>query len=148
MRNRKKTFSLQSAPFIECTGTMLMHPCLCLRYARASLTNSQDLCPRGIVLLANCAICPMGKIVRVGLKTGAERSLLGTWLRIITVQTGVMRRCMMMEEASTVLLNYNMQPQMFAVCFSQRGPFAHCALRIAVETAHLNSGLMCDVYNV
>ena len=46
MRNRKKTFSLQSAPSAECTGTMLMHPCLCLRYARASLTNSQDLCPR------------------------------------------------------------------------------------------------------
>ena len=53
----------------ECTGTMLMHPCLRLRYARALLTNSQDLCPRRIVLVANCAILPMVKIVRVGLKS-------------------------------------------------------------------------------
>ena len=58
---------MQSAPSTESTGTMLMHPCLRLRYARALLTNSQDLCPRRIVLVTNCAICPMGKIVRVGL---------------------------------------------------------------------------------
>ena len=58
---------MQSAPSTESTGTMLMHPCLRLRYARALLTNSQDLCPRGMVLATNGAILPMAKIVRVGL---------------------------------------------------------------------------------
>jgi hypothetical protein len=58
---------MQSAPPTESTGTMLMHPCLRLRYARALLTNSQDLCPRRIVLATNGVILPMVKIVRVGL---------------------------------------------------------------------------------
>ena len=57
---------MQSAPSTESTGTMLMHPCLRLRYARALLTKSQDLCPRRIVLATNGAILPMVKIVRVG----------------------------------------------------------------------------------
>ena len=65
---------MQSAPPTESTGTMRMHPCLRLRYARASLTNSQDLCPRRIVLATNGVILPMAKIVRVGLRGGSAKS--------------------------------------------------------------------------
>ena len=41
-------------------------PPLRLRYARASLTNSKDLCPSRIVLATNGVILQMVKIVRIG----------------------------------------------------------------------------------
>ena len=80
---------MQSAPSTESTGTMLMHPCLRLRYARASLTKSQDLCPRRIVLVTNCAILPMAKIVRVGLTRLSGTCLLvyfGSYLLLLFEQ--------------------------------------------------------------
>ena len=57
---------MQSAPYMESTGTMLMHPRLRLRYGRAWLTKRQGECPRGIVLVSKRAILPMVKIGRVG----------------------------------------------------------------------------------